>query len=591
MRSYLHFHLMGSSSFSLFLLGLLACVFLDWITLRGQDIPKTYCNPMNLDYGYCPIPNFTLYGKHRTTADPVIVPFKGKYFLFSTNQKGYWYSTDLLEWRFISRSFLQPRHQTYDDLCAPAVMAKGDTLLVIGSSYSTDFTLWMSTSPETGEWQVLIDSFPYPAWDPCWFQDDDGRIFLYHGSSNVYPIYGVGLDRTTLRPKGEIHTLINLNDSIHGWERFGEHCDNTFLRPFIEGAWMNKYRGKYYLQYGAPGTEFSGYADGVYQSEHPLGPFRYQEFNPFSYKPGGFTRGAGHGATFKDFNGQWWHISTIALGVKNNFERRIGLWPAYFDSVGILHTNTAFGDFPHYVDGSFTGWMLLNYNKPTRASSWISAYPPNFAVDEDMRTYWSALTADTNEWFLSDLGEMSEIRAIQVNYADQDAEVMGKVDGLYHAYLIEGSMDGEQWFTMVDKRNNRKDIPHDYVELDKPVRARFVKIRNQHMATGKFALSGFRIFGKADKPLPKAIEDLVVLRGKSEPRNAWIKWQPVSDAVGYVLRFGVSPDKLYGCVMVWGRNEYWFTALDAEKDYYFTLSAFNEAGEGQPGQMVKAAVP
>jgi hypothetical protein len=39
--------------------------------------------------------------------------------------------------------------------------------------------------------------------------------------------------------------------------------DNTFLDPFIEGAWMTKHNNKYYLQYGAPGTEFSGYADGV----------------------------------------------------------------------------------------------------------------------------------------------------------------------------------------------------------------------------------------------------------------------------------------------------------------------------------------
>ncbi|HZH65841.1 MAG TPA: hypothetical protein VEY10_13185, partial [Flavisolibacter sp.] len=32
---------------------------------------KTYCNPVNLDYGYTPIPNFTNWGKHRATADPV----------------------------------------------------------------------------------------------------------------------------------------------------------------------------------------------------------------------------------------------------------------------------------------------------------------------------------------------------------------------------------------------------------------------------------------------------------------------------------------------------------------------------------------
>jgi hypothetical protein len=33
--------------------------------------------------------------------------------------------------------------------------------------------------------------------------------------------------------------------------------------------------------------------------------FEYQQHNPFSYKPGGFARGAGHGATFQ---GQLWKL-------------------------------------------------------------------------------------------------------------------------------------------------------------------------------------------------------------------------------------------------------------------------------------------
>ena len=45
---------------------------------------------------------------------------------------------------------------------------------------------------------------------------------------------------------------------------------------------MTKHAGKYYLQYGGPGTEFSGYGDGVYVGDMPLGPFTYQAHNPFS---------------------------------------------------------------------------------------------------------------------------------------------------------------------------------------------------------------------------------------------------------------------------------------------------------------------
>ena len=40
----------------------------------GQQ--KTYCNPINIDYGYTPFEVFSKQGKHRATADPVIVNFQ-----------------------------------------------------------------------------------------------------------------------------------------------------------------------------------------------------------------------------------------------------------------------------------------------------------------------------------------------------------------------------------------------------------------------------------------------------------------------------------------------------------------------------------
>ncbi len=92
----------------------------------------TYCNPVNLDYGFCPIPNFTEQGKHRATADPVITLFKDRYYLFSTNQWGYWWSRDLLNWNFIPRKFLKPWNLVYDEIYAPGTLVIGDTLLVIG---------------------------------------------------------------------------------------------------------------------------------------------------------------------------------------------------------------------------------------------------------------------------------------------------------------------------------------------------------------------------------------------------------------------------------------------------------------------------
>lgn len=556
---------------------------------------KTYCNPINLDYGYCPIPNFTENGKHRATADPVIVLYKGDYYLFSTNQWGYWWSNDLNHWNFVSRSFLKPYHKVYDDLCAPAVWVQGDTLLAFGSTYSKNFPIWMSTDPKANKWKEAVDSFDIGGWDPDFFTDTNGRLYMYNGSSNSYPLYGVEINRKTLNPIGARKELLLLNDERFGWQRFGEYADNTFLNPFIEGAWMTKYKDKYYLQYGAPGTEFSGYADGVAVSDQPLGGFIHQSL-PLSYKPGGFAKGAGHGATFQDKWDNYWHVSTIAISVKNSFERRLGLWPAGFDKDNVMYCNTAFGDYPHYLPESntdhlksrFTGWMLLNYNKPVQVSSSLAGYQANNAVDEDIRTYWSASTGNAGEWMSSDLGATSEIRAVQINYADQDAELMGKQTNIYHQYKLYYSADGKKWTLLTDKSKNTTDVPHDYIELANPVKARYIKLENMHVPTGKFAISGLRVFGRGTGEKPGTVNNFTILRTETDKRSAWLKWKAVDDAYAYNIYIGIAPDKLYNCIMVYGATEYWLKSMDREETYYFRIEAINENGLSQLSDIFKS---
>ncbi len=566
--------------------------------LQAQQ--TTYCNPVNLDYGYTPIPNFAAHGKHRATADPVIVNFKGKYFLFSTNQWGYWWSDDMSDWKFVSRRFLLPRNDVYDELCAPAVFVMKDEMYVVGSTHGPAFPIWKSSNPTKDDWEIAVDSLKVGAWDPGFLYDEEkDKLFLYWGSSNEFPLLGTEINTKTLQSEGYVKPLMTLHPEDHGWERFGEYNDNTFLQPFMEGAWVTKHNNKYYLQYGAPATEFSGYADGVYVSENPLDGFAYQSHNPFSYKPGGFARGAGHGSTYQDNFGNWWHVSTVSLSVKNNFERRLGIWPAGFDKDDVLYSNTAYGDYPTFlpkkgadhIKGMFTGWMLLNYNKPVQVSSTLGGYHANNAVNEDLKTYWSAKTGDKGEWFQTDLGEVSTINAIQINYADQDAEFLGKTLDKFHQYKIFISDDAENWKLLVDKSKNKKDVPHDYIELKTPVKARYLKLENLKMPTGKFALSGFRIFGKGAGEKPKPVENFMVLRADpkkyGERRSSWIKWQQNQDADGYMIYFGKSPDKLYGSIMVYNKNDYFFTGMDRTDAYYFQIEAFNNNGISERTPVIK----
>jgi len=576
---------------------LLFCLFTFEFLLSQQ---KSYCNPINIDYGYTPIPNFTESGRHRATADPVIVNYKGDYYLFSTNQWGYWWSNDMLHWNFHSRKFLRPWNTgTYDELCAPAVGIIGDTMIVFGSTYTRTFSIWMSTNPKANEWKPLVDSFDIGGWDPAFFTDDDGRLYMYNGSSNTYPTYGVELNRKTFQPIGTRMPMYLLQDWRYGWQRFGEHMDNTFLDPFIEGSWMTKHNGKYYFQYGAPGTEFSGYADGVVVGSRPLfdGIEIFPQSDPLSMKLGGFAKGAGHGSTYQDNYGNYWHISTIMLSVKNNFERRLGIWPTGFDKDDVMWCNTAFGDYPHYLpaDGEkkygdgFTGWMLLNYKKPITVSSTLGSYAANNANDEDLKTYWSAATNNKGEWIQSDLGNISSVNAIQINYADQDVDSdrLGKINDQYHQYKLYYSVDGKKWNALIDKSNNKTDVPHEYVELEKPVQARFIKLENIHMPTGKFAISGLRVFGNGGGAKPGDVKDFIVLRTEKDKRSGWIKWRPVNNAYACNIYYGTAPDKLYNCIMVYDNNEYWFKGMDKLKTYYFSIEAVNENGVSERSKIME----
>ena len=559
-------------------------------SIYAQD--KTYCNPINIDYGYTPIPIFAAWGKHRTTADPVIVNYKGDFYLFSTNQWGYWHSSDMLNWKFNEKKFLRPWNNSFDELCAPAVGIVGDTMLVFGSTYTKNFTLWMSTNPKSNEWKPLLDSVEIGGWDPSFFTDDNGKFYMYNGSSNQFPLYGIELNRKTFLPIGTRKEVLLLNPNRFGWHRFGEHLDDTFLDPFVEGAAMTKHNGTYFLQYGAPGTEFSGYADGVAIAKSPLGPFEHQSL-PFSYKPGGFARGAGHGATFQDNFKNYWHVSTMVVSVKNNFERRIGIWPAGFDKENNLYMDAAFGDYPHYLpnqtrlESSFTGWMLLNYNKPVSVSSTLGNFNANNAVDEDIKTYWSASTAKKDEWIQSDLGKIATVNAIQINYADQDAEFLGKQLNIYHQYEVWYATNGKDWKILIDKSKNKTDVPHDYIALAQPVQARYIKLINKHMPTGKFAISGLRVFGNGNGAKPTQVDDFIVLRTEKDKRNAWLKWKPVNSAYAYNIYLGIAPDKLYNCIMVHNANEYWYKGMDTTKPYYFSIEAINENGVSSKTNVIK----
>ena len=109
-----------------------------------------------------------------------------------------------------------------------------------------------------------------------------------------------------------------------------------------------------------------------------------------------------------------------------------------------------------------------------------------------------------------------------------------------------------------------------------------------HVPTGKFAISGFRVFGKGAGEKPGKVNGFVVLRTQKDKRSAWLKWFPNDHAYGYNLYIGTAPDKLYNCIMVYGSNEYWLKTMDIEKPCFFAIEAINENGIGERSAVAKA---
>ncbi len=553
-------------------------------SLHAQYRTTTYCNPLNLDYTY-PFHNSHLGKSYRSGADPAVVEFRGEYYMFVTRSWGYWHSKDLLNWDFIT-----PEKWYFEGCNAPAAHNYKDSVLYVCGNPSGAMSILYTDNPKRGDWKA-VPSVLHDLQDPALFIDDDERAYMYWGSSNRWPIRGKELDMKNkfLPIAKKPDSLLFLRPDIHGWERFGENHTSD-IKPFIEGAWMTKHNGKYYLQYAAPGTQFNVYGDGVYVGKSPLGPFQYAAHNPFCYKPGGFATGAGHGSTVCGPGGIYWHFGTIHLSINYKFERRLCMFPTFFDEDGVMYSDTYFGDYPHYspdqvsrqtTSGGFRGWMLLSYGKPVKASSQLESYPVENVTDENLKTFWVAGKNDDKQWVEIDLEEVSDVYALQLNFFDyEETGFWGRMPNLRQRYLVEASVDGARWRVLVDYRNSFRDAPHNYIELDQPIEARYIRYRHHYVPGKNLAMGDIRVFGLGRGKKPATVKGFTVVR-EADERNARISWKAVKGAQGYNVLWGVALDKLYSSWMVYGDNSLDLRALTVGQKYYFAIESFNENGISQ----------
>ena len=593
-----------------------------------------YCNPLNVDYLY----QFNQQGMgqqmgpvqiSREAADPSMIYFKGKYYIFASMTLGVWVSEDLAHWE---NKRLPDNLPFYD--YAPDVRVIGDYVYFCASKREEICNFYRTKNIEEGPYEEIKGSFDF--WDPHQFVDDDGRVYFYWGCANMTPIWGVEMDPETMHPKTERVELIYGNWNEVGYERNGEdHCDpplsdealeaayEKFLeaqggqemvanipenlkimmkgflsnRPYIEGAWMNKHDGKYYLQYACPGTQYNIYADGVYVSDKPLGPYKLAKNNPFSYKPGGFIPGAGHGSTMEDATGSLWHTATMRISANHNFERRVGLWPAGFDKDGELFCNQRYGDWPMAIEDFQADpwknpqWMLLSCGKTMTASSAEEGKGAEKAAEENVQTWWRAASAQPGEWLQMDLGKAMDVRAIQINFADDKIDIeppkplVGNMTGkryieernLITRWKLEGSLDGDNYFMIEDKSDAKTDLPHDMVVREDGIQVRYLKLTVLAVPYDQpAAISGLRVFGIGDGEKP-AVPTFTAERLDDLDMKVAITSDD-ADVTGYNILWGHAEDKLYHSYMIFGKKEQKIGALIKGTDYFVRVDAFNENG-------------
>jgi hypothetical protein len=92
-------------------------------------------------------------------------------------------------------------------------------------------------------------------------------------------------------------------------------------------------------------------------------------------------------------------------------------------------------------------------------------------------------------------------------------------------------------------------------------------------------VSDVRVFGTRDGPPPSAPR-LADARRDADPRNATVRWTPVPGAVGYNVRWGVRPDRLYQTYQTWADHPtaLELRALTAGQPYWVAVESFDERG-------------
>jgi len=427
-------------------------------------------------------------------ADPCVIRYQGKYYLYLTGGLSgavIWSSDDLVQWN--SRQISIPEDSR---IVAPGAFSYQGYVYLTGNNtglfrsrdplgpfeYFGDF---VNENGQRLDRDICNGCGNGGVFDPAFLVDDDDRIYLYYAGGSTDGVYGVELDSTDPRKLLAPAEHFFRFETSHLWERSGSRNEMS-TQSWIEGPWMTKRNGTYYLQYAAPGTEWKTYAVGVYTSKNPLGPFTYYEGSPILVHRNGLINGSGHHSIVEGPDGSVWAIYTLLYRNWNRmFERRIGMDPVGFDEQGNMFINGP-TEFPQWAPGikarpeldNDSRVIPLTEDKEYEVSSEAPGRNAPYALDNNIRTWWAPAENDAKPWMLLSLrneeeGYMMDSDRIIFTLPSRLNEE-GAAPRIRH-YKIEVSSDGRTFKTVVDKTKNDRDNAVEFDEFT-PVQGKFVKL-------------------------------------------------------------------------------------------------------------------
>jgi hypothetical protein len=166
---------------------------------------------------------------------------------------------------------------------------------------------------------------------------------------------------------------------------------------------------------------------------------------------------------------------------------------------------------------------------------------------------------------------------VQPNFADEDFGMFeaGKEKSPYR-YVVEVSADGESWKQVFDRSESTDARPHELLVLDRPVKARYVRLTSTSALTGKLSLHDLRVFGLARGAKPAAATGLKVVR-EADRRRMELSWQPASGATAYIVRWGLRPDALFSACQT-SETKLEKGLFSTDQSYCFRVDAIGDTG-------------